>query len=421
MISKAICFLLQYKRVALYGFYILGFSSSVIADNTSSTTNSATFVASTGVSSTQIVTQVSNVHPIVGEQTVLRFELLVNGFFNGGTEFDLPSMSSARLSQASAFAINGSRTIAGQALSSQIWEVYLYPEHKGVIEVPSVRFKIKYMDSSSGEPKTATLMSDAVALYAHIPASLKDVKQYIVTESVSIDEQWSEPQQSYNIGDVIKREINISVTNLPAMNIPRIGITAPNGINVMALEAKLTDSNNRGENSAILSQEFSYIIEAGGEFTVGGEEVVWWQPDGGLHRLNLAEIKLKVIGANANRYRMLFALVGFVLVIMVLLGLSKLTLPIRVKLTQALLAGDWRQFINLMYQRGDLISAPVLIKPSLPLQAPYASTEVLKKHQLISQLFKACFSATAEKDNHVYKSKKTAVLSVKKAFMFLIK
>ncbi|PKG76297.1 hypothetical protein CXF86_02155 [Shewanella sp. GutCb] len=404
---------LQCKRVALFLFCMVCINASAAATNTNA--------VNTVAPSSQILTQVSNVHPVVGEQTVLRFELLVNGFFNGGTEFDLPSMSSARLSQASSFAINGNRTIAGTALSSQIWEVYLYPEHKGVIEVPSVRFKVKYMDNISGESKTAILISDAVVLYAHIPASLIHAEQYIVSGSVLIEDQWSVSQPSYNVGDVIKREIKISVTNLPAMNIPRIFMTAPDGVSVMPLEAKLTDNNNRGENSAILSQEFNYIIAAGGEFVVGGEEVLWWEPDVGLHRLNFSEIKLNVTGANIDRYSVLLSIIVLMLVVLLILGLKKQTLPIRVKLTQALLAKDWREFINLLYRRGDLISAPATIKPSLSLQTPHASTKVLQKHQLISQLFRACFSSTAENDDHGFKLKKEEKLFVREAFRNLIK
>ncbi|QQX81633.1 BatD family protein [Shewanella sp. KX20019] len=417
MISKSGHFTLhlalQYKCVALCLFGMICISSSAISADIA-----AINTVKTVTPSSQILTQVSNVHPVVGEQVVLRFELLVNGFFNGGTEFDLPSMSSARLSQASSFAINGSRTSAGQALSSQIWELYLYPEHKGVIEVPSLRFKIKYMDSSSGESKTATLMSDAIALYAYIPASLKNAEQYIVSESVLIEDQWSVSQPSYNVGDVIKRRIKISVANLPAMNIPRILITSADGVNVTALEAKLTDNNNRGENSAILSQELHYIVEDGGRFIVGGEEIMWWEPDFGLHRLNFAEIELNVAGSSTGREWVLFALVTSTATLLILPGLKRLVLPIRVKLTKALLAGNWREFINLLYLRGDKLSAPAIIKPSLPLPA---SVEEHKKHQLISELFRACFNSVAENNSNPFKPKEGEKLSIIEALRYLIK
>ncbi len=369
----------------------------------------------------QILTQVSNVHPVVGEQVVLRFELLVNGFFNGGTKFELPSMSTARLAQASSFAINGNRTIAGTTYSSQLWEVYLYPQQQGLIELPSVRFDIKFMDNVSRKSKTLSLLSEAKVFYAYRPADIPNNEPFIVAEQVSIDQQWSEPKQSYQIGDVIEREITISVVNLPSMNIPRFKVAAPEGVKLIAQEAKLRDKNNRGESTAIVSQIYRYIIHRDGEYVLGGENLNWWQPEVGLHQLQYPTYQVAVTGSSVNS-KWLLAVSALMLM---LAGLmlsrkhKKLKLPQRVQLCQALLLRDWRGFINLLYQRGDKVSAPAQMKPHITDKQP-ATDDLTNKHLAISSLFEHCFGPSSAQERDDIKTKPANRLSIKRLFSYFV-
>lgn len=370
----------------------------------------------------QILTQVSNVHPVVGEQVVLRFELLVNGFFNGGTKFELPSLSTARLSRASSFAINGSKQLAGITYSSQLWEVYLYPEQRGLIELPSVRFDIKFMDNASQKPKTLSLLSEPKVFYAYMPADIPNNESYIVAEQVSIDDQWSEPKQSYQIGDVIEREITISVVNLPAMNIPRLKVAAPKGVKLVAQEAKLRDKHNRGESIAIVSQTYRYIIHGGGEYVLGGEKLNWWQPDVGLHQLQYPTYNIAVTGSAVNS-KWLLATSVLVLAIAGLMLLHKyrtLKFPQRAQLTQALLVRDWRGFINLLYQRGDKVSAPAQIKPHINDKQP-VTDELINKHLAISRLFEHCFGPRSAEERDDIEAQPADELSLKKLFRYVVK
>ncbi|GIU15914.1 hypothetical protein TUM4261_33630 [Shewanella sp. c952] len=399
----------------LLGLFAL-FQLTAFADNHKVTEIDNAIVTS------QILTQVSNVHPVVGEQVVLRFELLVNGFFNGGTQFELPSMSTARLSQASSFAINGNQTVAGITYSSQLWEIYLYPEQQGLIELPSVRFDITFMDNVSHKSKTLSLLSEAKVFYAYKPADIPNNEPYIVAEQVSIDEQWSEPKQSYQIGDVIEREITISVSNLPSMNIPRLKVAAPEGVKLIAQEAKLRDENNRGESTAIVSQIYRYIIHRGGEYVLGGENLNWWQPEVGLHQLKYPTYHIAVAGSSVNS-KWLHAVSVLVLVLaglMLIRKYKKWKLPHRVQLSQALLLKDWRGFINLLYQRGDKVSAPAQMKPHVADKQPVAD-ELIHKYRAISSLFEYCFGPRSTEEREQIKTKPADKLSIKRLFRYVVK
>ncbi|MCL1093613.1 BatD family protein [Shewanella kaireitica] len=370
----------------------------------------------------RLLTQVSNVHPVVGEQVVLRFELLVNGFFNGGTQFELPSMSTARLSRASSFAINGNKKIAGVTYSSQLWEVYLYPEQQGLIELPSVRFDIKFMDNVSLQPKTLSLLSEPKVFYAYTPADIPNNEPYIVAEQVSIDEQWSEPKQSYQIGDVIEREITISVVNLPSMNIPRLKVAAPKGVKLIAQEAKLKDKVNRGESIATVSQTYRYIIHRSGEYLLGGENLNWWQPDVGLNQLQYSTYSVAVKGSVVNHKWLLAAcvLVLAIVGLMLICKYKKLKLPQNVQLSQALMLRDWRRFINLLYQRGDKVSAPAQIKPHVTVKQP-VTDELTNKQQAISRLFEHYFGPRLAKERDDIEAQPADELSLKKLFRYVVR
>ncbi|MCL1140190.1 hypothetical protein [Shewanella pneumatophori] len=314
----------------------------------------------------QVIVSRAEVNPVVGQKVLLRFELLVNGFFNGATKFELPSMSSARLAKASDFAINGSKRVVGKTLSSQIWDVELYPEQSGLIEVPNIVFAIHYVDADSGKSLSRTIVAEPILVFAYLPESLKGVSTYIVSDNVQVEDNWSEVKVEYQPGDIIKRTLIITADDTPASYIPPFKANIADGITLVVKEPQLVNENNRGESRGQITQDLTYIIDKPGNYVLGGEVISWWQLGSGLKLNRLEQRDVAVIGfSTKNAYHILLLLLGcgFLALILFWIRTRKSTLYSQAK--HALAAEDWPLFVSLMYRKHDNSASPARLTAQL--------------------------------------------------------
>ncbi|MCL1145446.1 hypothetical protein L2747_05360 [Shewanella marinintestina] len=321
----------------------------------------------------------SESHPVVGQKVVLRYELLVDGFFNGGTQFELPSISSASLAKASSFAINGSKRLEGRNLTSQIWEVYLYPEQQGLIQVPSISFAISYQDASSNSSKSTILLAKPALLYAYVPPELDIIAPYLVAEAVTIEDNWSTLKDSYQQGDVITRSVVIVATNLPASHIPPFKAKQFDGGSIIAREPQLEDISRRGESLGRLTQEFSYLIETSGDYSLGGETISWWKLGSGVEQHFFTTFKIDVVGwSQGNWYQLVFILscAAIILLGRIVFRYQKNTLYWKAR--HALVTKDWPLFVGYLYQQRDSVKAISRLKQETQLDT---SSKQLMRNQ----------------------------------------
>lgn len=292
-------------------------------------------------------------HPVVGQSLTLAYDVYVPGYFNGVTEFNLASLSRARLQQRGQFAINGSKTEAGVQYASQRWEVTVIPEQAGLISIPAQRFKVNFVDAS-GQAQQINLTAKAIDIFAYVPTELATKQDYFVADDVSLKQTWSEPKASYQIGDVIRREVVLTATNISSIQLPRFKPNVPRGISVTQLEPRLKDSNNRGEQSATMTLQLQYHIEQAGDYQLGGENVTWWQLDQGLQQKTFKTQQFEVAGFTLQWIWSILAIVIFLVCLSACYWLYlkyKHSLTGRIK--HAYRKQQWSRLIALLYQRAD--------------------------------------------------------------------
>lgn len=232
-----------------------------------------------------IEAQLSNAHPVIGEQVSLVVDIAVPGYFNGTTRFTLPSVDGVLLRQESQFAINGSRRIDGVTLATQRWTILLYPHRTGVIALPALSFSVAYMDTANRSQRKK-LSLPANLLLSYKPESFPEQKTAVV-ESLDINEEWSlddldvEPGQTIDVlaGQILQRRIEISASGTLAINIPELNILAPEGISLHIKEPQLRDRSNRGVQVASLVQNIDYVVVEDGRYHLGGERYSWWSSE----------------------------------------------------------------------------------------------------------------------------------------------
>ncbi|MFT7683136.1 MAG: hypothetical protein ACI935_002623 [Moritella dasanensis] len=335
-----------------------------------------------------ITSTINEYHPVVGQKVTINYLLAVKGYFNGATRFQLPSLSKARLAQSSQFAINGSTVIDGEKYATQLWQIDVYPEHSGLLELPALSFNVKYKGAES-DNHVSQLRSENLAVFAYVPEPLKQIKKYIVSSDVQLTQRWSELQTSYQVGDIIQRDITIKAADIKSIQIPAIKFPIVAGIQINAQEPKLDDQSNRGEQTASIKQTITYVIKQAGDYQLGGEPLNWWHLEKGLQQSYFEENTIKVSGFSPLQKKRLIIISGVILLLLFsYLKYRKIPPSLNSQLKKSLKNKQWPRFIALLYQKADL----------------HANLGLLKENQnseTVAQLFEASYQApakTARKD-----------------------
>lgn len=330
-----------------------------------------------------ITTTVNDYHPVVGQKVTISYLLAVKGYFNGATRFQLPSLSKARLAQTSPFAINGSTVIEGEKYATQLWQIDLYPEHSGLLELPALTFHVQYKGSQESN-HVSQLRSDSLAVFAYVPEPLQQIKKYIVSSDVQFRQRWSEPQVSYQVGDIIQREISITASDIKSIQIPAIKFPMVDGIQMNVQEPKLDDQSNRGEQTASIKQTITYVIKQPGDYQLGGESLNWWHLGNGLQQGYFDTNTLKVSGISTLQ-KQGFIIISTVILLLLFSYLKYRKIPpsLNSQLKKSLKNKQWPRFIALLYQKADLHANLGLLKGN-------------KNSETVAQLFEASYQAPAK-------------------------
>jgi hypothetical protein len=329
-----------------------------------------TFSAETGgtgdnaqVSPATLITSVNSVHPVVGQKLVMRFEVAVDGYFIGGTKFDLPSLAKVRLLKNSNFAINGSKREGGKTFATQIWEVDLFIEHAGLIEIPRLNFHISYKNANGNSIKQ-TLVSDPINLFAYLPDALSSIDRYIVSPRVSISQRWigekgigekeNGEKVQYQVGDILKRQIIIEAADIQSIQIPQFVPEPASGIKIVTHEARLNDSNNRGTQTATLTQSFTYIINQPGIYYLGKESIFWWNNEDNLQVATFEVLAADVAGLSPNLIWIIVILgICCAIITVSYVVMRKRPVSLKRQLRQAVNRREWQTMVALLYQISD--------------------------------------------------------------------
>ncbi|WP_017220452.1 BatD family protein [Moritella dasanensis] len=330
-----------------------------------------------------ITSTINEYHPVVGQKVTINYLLAVKGYFNGATRFQLPSLSKARLAQSSQFAINGSTVIDGEKYATQLWQIDVYPEHSGLLELPALSFNVEYKGAES-DNHVSQLRSENLAVFAYVPEPLKQIKKYIVSSDVQLTQRWSEPQTSYQVGDIIQRDITINASDIKSIQIPAIKFPIVEGIQINVQEPKLDDQSNRGEQTASIKQTITYVIKQAGDYQLGGEQLNWWHLEKGLQQSYFEENTIKVSGFSPLQKKRLIVISTVILLLLFsYLKYRKMPPSLNSQLKKSLKNKQWPRFIALLYQKADL----------------HANLGLLKENQnseTVAQLFEASYQAPAK-------------------------
>lgn len=237
------------------------------------------FASLQAIAAPQLSFSVDKHHVAPGEQVNLEFTALTQQYFVDSPNFSMPYIANAMVKRERTSVLSGYTYVDGKKYTSQRWSIQVYPNSKGVYLIPAMSVTLFTVGDDLQTVKTS-IKTKPVAIMVKAPAGMEKRDGYLVSPKVGVEDSWNLDKAAahYKKGDIIQRKISITAEDTSGFMMPDFNPIVPEGVSVSMLEPSISSEYARGNHSATLTQTINYSIDKPGQFSLGQEELTWWNP-----------------------------------------------------------------------------------------------------------------------------------------------
>ncbi len=234
-----------------------------------------------------------------GRPVVLRLTVLVPTWMPKPPvlpTFDLPNLHVLLPERAT----NPTSRRINRTLWTGLTRVYhLYPMSAGEYRLPPQVVEVTYADPSTRAPINRSDQTASIALSVTVPDAAADLDPFIAATGLTLSQNFDGHLENMEQGDAIIREVVATVEGAPPLILPPLVTDAPvRGMSTYRRSPRLlTETNPVGGLIGSRVEEISYVIEAGGRFSIPPVAIEWFNLETGeIERAEVPGLGVKAQG-----------------------------------------------------------------------------------------------------------------------------
>jgi hypothetical protein len=213
----------------------------------------------------------------VGQRMILQIDVLGKDGWAQITDMDALEIPDCYVLPSGNSRVRLQEKIAGADYSGQRYELSLYPQRNGSIEIPALTLPVKMQTwGAGGGTKEQTADTEPFSIEAKLPAGVQNVQRFIASPQFTATQQWSSEADSFTVGDALKRSILLKAEGLPAMLLPPLMYPKLNYLSSYADTPELSDTTEQSPPIAQRSESVTYLFEANGNPELPSYTFQWW-------------------------------------------------------------------------------------------------------------------------------------------------
>ena len=249
----------QRRSVALHLFLFLSLNSLTAADN---------IVLRTNISPESVW---------VGQRMTLQIDVLGKDGWAQITDMDALEIPDCYLLPSGNSRVRLQEKIEGADYSGQRYELALYPQRDGTIQIPEIPLSIKVRSwGANSGTKEQVVHTEASSIEATLPAGVQNVQSFVASPHFTATQTWSSDAVSFTAGDALKRSIRLEATDLPAMLLPLVSAPELPYLSSYPETPELSDTTHRSTPTARRDETITYVFEANGTVDLPTYTFQWW-------------------------------------------------------------------------------------------------------------------------------------------------
>lgn len=237
----------------------------------------------------------------IGQRVILHVDALgENGWaqIKKIGDFDVPG---AYLMRTESQGTRLQETIDGISYSGQRYELSLYPQRSGIIEVPTFPVEVTVKSWGVGAKETVHRARTPGATFAcKVPPGAEAIRGLISTTSLTASQKWEPETDNPKVGDAVKRTITLQASDVSGMAFAPMQHPAIERLGIYPGEPIVEDASARGSLTGTRIETVTYVFERPGKIAIPGVVLSWWDVAAlELKRVELPGLDLQVVGTLA--------------------------------------------------------------------------------------------------------------------------
>ena len=150
----------------------------------------------------------------------------------------------------------------------------VYPLIGATYRLSGLSMTVTYTDPGQYRPVTVEVAVPEVEFRARVPAGAETLDPYLAGRRLTLEREIEGEIEPLAAGDALVVRYTVELDGMPAIFLPALmdpTATAVPGLSVYAGEPVVEDGT-----PARRAEQLTLVFEAGGEFTVPGAEIRWW-------------------------------------------------------------------------------------------------------------------------------------------------
>lgn len=156
----------------------------------------------------------------------------------------------------------------------------IFPESSGTLDIPAISVTSSVRLQSGGRTRRSGIRVSTEALHVEvlpIPESYPSGQPWLPAQDVELTQAWTPQSATWDIGEPVTWEINLTVTGNAASAIPPVAVMPPESHFKVYPEAPVMDEDATGESVIGHRRErYALIATAPGQISLPIVAVTWW-------------------------------------------------------------------------------------------------------------------------------------------------
>lgn len=233
--------------------------------------------------------------PWVGQQVVLKVELLSNGLSFGGQHIRIPEVPGALVLEDVVSTVRLTEQVDGGTWQVLSYRYPMFAQRAGRIEIGPIAVAFDVSEGFGSEPVSFDLQTEALSFEARSPPGVDDPARLVTTTDFTLQVEVTPDPVGLKVGDALTRTITRTAPTVSGMAFAPLPTRAIPGIAVYPKSPEVDDRSHRGDLVGTRSESVTYVLQRAGRLTIPGIELPWWDPVAErLHTARVPALDLEV-------------------------------------------------------------------------------------------------------------------------------
>ena len=213
----------------------------------------------------------------IGQRVVLQIDVLGDSGWSQITRFGELEIDGAYLIRTDSQGTRLQETIGGVSYSGQRYELSIYPQVAGSVEVPAIPVEVTSKGWGADAAETIEQANaPAVSIKSRIPPGAGNIRGLVSTSRLEAEQQWKPSIEAAKVGDALERTVTLQAEDISAMAFMPLQHDVIPGVGTYPAEPDLQDTTNRGSLTGTRIERVTYVFERPGEVRLPDIRLTWW-------------------------------------------------------------------------------------------------------------------------------------------------